>query len=125
MINVMQMKPHARPFNIVNLTALLLTALPAAYSNALHDEFVAVFVNGETANLKFEEIVFDNYEESLLLNLPNRARTINVISQQYWLHCSLVRNLKKGYFKWIYTEIQRQMSILNRKKVDLKLHVKI
>ncbi|CAB07385.2 Mediator of RNA polymerase II transcription subunit 23 [Caenorhabditis elegans] len=89
MINVMQMKPHARPFNIVNLTALLLTALPAAYSNALHDEFVAVFVNGETANLKFEEIVFDNYEESLLLNLPNRARTINVISQQYWLHCSL------------------------------------
>uniref|UniRef100_A0A1I7UZR2 Mediator of RNA polymerase II transcription subunit 23 n=1 Tax=Caenorhabditis tropicalis TaxID=1561998 RepID=A0A1I7UZR2_9PELO len=89
MINVMQMKPHLRPFNVINLIALLLTALPSSYAEALHEEFVAVFDNNETRNLKFEEIVFDNYEESLLLNLPNRARSINVISQNYWTHCNL------------------------------------
>ncbi|ULU14326.1 hypothetical protein L3Y34_016684 [Caenorhabditis briggsae] len=89
MINVMQMRPHLRPFNVFNLIALLLTALPSTYADALHEEFIGVFKNGETANLKFEEIVFDNYDSSLLLHLPNRARSINMIAQIYWTQCNM------------------------------------
>lgn len=89
MINLMQVRPHLRPFNVFNLIALILTALPPAYSAALHEEFIGVFKSGETAKLKFEEIVFDNYDQDLLLHLPNRARSINMIVQIYWTHCNL------------------------------------
>ncbi|CAI5437916.1 unnamed protein product [Caenorhabditis angaria] len=89
LINVLHIKPHSRPYNVVNLIALMLTALPDDFSQVLHQEFFEVLKSETTKEMTFEELVFDNFEQSQLLHITNRALTINVISQAYWSHCNV------------------------------------
>uniref|UniRef100_A0A0K0CUQ9 Mediator of RNA polymerase II transcription subunit 23 n=1 Tax=Angiostrongylus cantonensis TaxID=6313 RepID=A0A0K0CUQ9_ANGCA len=75
-----------RPYLMLNAIALLLTALPEAYCRMLQNEFLAVIDSGVLADMTFEEIVFDEFEERQLLQMASRPLIVNVVAQAY---CSL------------------------------------
>uniref|UniRef100_A0A1I7X1X0 Mediator of RNA polymerase II transcription subunit 23 n=1 Tax=Heterorhabditis bacteriophora TaxID=37862 RepID=A0A1I7X1X0_HETBA len=110
MINLLSSRPQPRPYMTLNAIALLLTALPDAYCQVLQNEFLAVIDSGllsaflqiedsinvkmrvlaQNRNLTFEDIVFDNFEESLLLQMGDRSIVISVIAQAYWHHGNML-----------------------------------
>ncbi|KAK5973909.1 hypothetical protein GCK32_001823 [Trichostrongylus colubriformis] len=78
-----------RPYLMLNAIALLLTALPEAYCRVLQNEFLAVIDSGVLADMTFEEIVFDEFEERQLLQMASRPLIVNVVAQAYWYHSNL------------------------------------
>ncbi|ETN77575.1 hypothetical protein NECAME_10956 [Necator americanus] len=74
---------------MLNAIALLLTALPEAYCRVLQNEFLAVIDSGVLAEMTFEEIVFDEFEERQLLQMASRPLIVNVVAQAYWYHSNL------------------------------------
>ncbi|EYC24424.1 hypothetical protein Y032_0014g2497 [Ancylostoma ceylanicum] len=78
-----------RPYLMLNAIALLLTALPEAYCRVLQNEFLAVIDSGVLAEMTFEEIVFDEFEERQLLQMASRPLIVNVVAQAYWYHSNL------------------------------------
>ncbi|KAJ1356108.1 hypothetical protein KIN20_013754 [Parelaphostrongylus tenuis] len=78
-----------RPYLMLNAIALLLTALPEAYCRVLQSEFLAVIDSGVLADMTFEEIVFDEFEERQLLQMASRPLIVNVVAQAYWYHSNL------------------------------------
>ncbi|VDM60553.1 unnamed protein product [Angiostrongylus costaricensis] len=78
-----------RPYLMLNAIALLLTALPEAYCRMLQNEFLAVIDSGVLADMTFEEIVFDEFEERQLLQMASRPLIVNVVAQAYWYHSNL------------------------------------
>ena len=89
---------YTRPYATLNAVGQLLTALPTAYARQLHLEFAQVLeqhrLNGSflfqlfilISDLTFEDIVYDNFEESVLLRMTNKEMTINYALQAYWHH---------------------------------------
>ncbi|PAV57811.1 hypothetical protein WR25_20143 [Diploscapter pachys] len=111
MINYLYGRRHKRPYSVLNAMALILTALPAIYGKVLQEEFLAAIDSEQLEDLRFEDIVLDNFEENMLLNMPNRAMIISVMLQAFWQHSHMVSISK--YAGEYVTEIFKKVTTEN------------